>query len=150
MAEKIQLAHGAVGDFELRPVLAVLGLARSTWYCHRGGRVSDEAKYQHLRGPLEAIARRFPEYGYRRVTTELRETYGERRNEKVVRRLHRLWDLPLLRGTRVPKPSGVRRALQAAGHRVNLVQALEAIGPLAVLYTDFTELLYAPVERRRT
>lgn len=143
VAEKIQLARGAVRDFEPRAVLAVLGLARSTWYYHRGGRVSYEAKYQHLRGPLEAIARQFPEYGYRRVTTELRETYGERRNEKVVRRLHRLWDLPLLRGTKVPKPSGVRRAIQAAGDRVNLVQALEAIGPLAVLYTDFTELVYA-------
>lgn len=77
------------------------------------------------------------------MTTELRETYGELRNQKVVRRLHRLWDLPLLRGTKAPKPSGVRRAIQAAGDRANLVYGLEAIEPLAGFYTDFTELRFA-------
>jgi len=141
--EKVELARAAVAGFELRAVLAVLSLARSTWYYHRDGPPAYEAKYRHLRKPLEAIAREFPEYGYRRVTTELREAYGERRNEKVVRRLHRLWDLPLLRGTRVPKPSGVRRAIRMAGSRVNLVEGRVTIEPLAVFYTDFTELVYA-------
>ncbi len=49
---------------------------------------------------------------------ELREVYGWQVNRKVVQRLHRLWDLPLVRGTRRPKPSGVRRAIKAAGARV--------------------------------
>lgn len=143
MSERVELAREATAHFDLNAVLSVLELARSTWYYHRGGRPSYEAKYGHLRKPLEAIARSFPEYGYRRVTTELRESYGQVRNEKVVRRLHQLWDLPLLRSTKAPKPSGVRRAIRSAGKRANLVQTLESIGPLEVLYTDFTELVYA-------
>ena len=52
-------------------------------------------KYAHLEAPLKATAEAHPEYGYRRATTELRESYGHRVNRKVVERLHRLWDLPV-------------------------------------------------------
>jgi transposase InsO family protein len=128
--------------YELPVVLAVLGLARSTWYYHREERPRYEVRYAHLRRPLERIAREYPEYGYRRVTTELRETYGELRNQKVIRRLHDLWDLPLLRRTRKPRPSGIRRAIRDAGERANLVARLQDIAPLEVIYTDFTELVY--------
>ncbi len=61
----------------------------------------------------------------------------------MVQRLHQAWDLPLIRGTRLPKPSGIRQAIEVAGDRVNLVVSKEKIGPLEVLYTDFTELIYA-------
>ena len=37
----------------------------------------------------------------------------------------------------------MRQAITAAGARANLVAALTAIAPLVVLYTDFTELVYA-------
>ena len=82
-----------------------------------------------------------PEYGYRRATTELRETYGHRMNRKVVERLHRLWDLPLRRARR-PRPSAIRRAISTAGARANLLSSHHKaqIGALEVLYTDFTEL----------
>jgi hypothetical protein len=109
-----------------------------------GGRVRHgqpyEARYPALRAPLERIARAHPEYGYRRTTTELREAHGLAVNHKVVRRLHRLWELPLVRTTRPPRPSAVRQVIAAAGPRANLVAGLAAIPPLAVLYTDFTEL----------
>lgn len=75
-------------------------------YCNRLG-VAYEEKYAHLRPDLEAIAREHPEYGYRRTTVELGEAYGHAINHKVVQRLHQLWDLPLLRSTRAPKPSGI-------------------------------------------
>jgi transposase InsO family protein len=67
---------------------------------------------------------------------------GYRVNRKVVQRLHRLWDLPL-RGTRRPKPSGIRQAIQAAGTRIDKRPSKAGIGPFEVLYTDFTELAYA-------
>ena len=77
-------------------------------------------KYAHLEAPLKAIAEAHPEYGYRRATAELRETYGQRVNRKVVERLHRLWDLPLRRTLR-PKPSAIRRAIDTAGPRAKPV-----------------------------
>jgi len=121
-------------------VLATLGLPRSTWYYRRSGRRSYEHKYAYLRGPLEEIALGHAEYGYRRTAAELRESYGHEVNRKVVQRLHRLWDLPLLRTGKAPRPSGIRRVIAQAGPRANLVAPLQRIAPLQVLYTDFTEL----------
>lgn len=60
-----------------------------------------------------------------------------------MQRLHQLWGLALLRTTRVPKPSGVRQVLIAAGNRVNVLAQMESIEPLDVLHTDFTELRFA-------
>jgi len=102
-----------------------------------------EVRYAALRAPLERIARTHPEYGYRRTATELREGLGIRVKHKVGRRLHRLWGLPLLRRTRLPRPSAVRQVTRRAGARANLVAPLETFDPLAVLYTDFTALGYA-------
>jgi transposase InsO family protein len=141
--EKVALVGEVRGEFGLQAALGVLGLARSTWYYQTTRRRSYEEKYGHLRGPLEAIARKHPEYGYRRTTTELREVHREPRNHKVVQRLHLLWGLPLMRGTRPPRPSGIRAVIAAAGERINLVAVLEEIGPFEVAYTDFTELAYA-------
>ena len=92
---------------------------------------------------LEAIAREHPEYGYRRTTTELRESYDRLVNHKLVQKLHQLWDLPLLRSTRVPRPSGVRKLVAEGGARANLVARLEEIGPFQVAYAVFTEFWYA-------
>jgi hypothetical protein len=142
VAEKVELARAAAREFELPIVLSALELAKSTWYYHQRSRSGYEQKYAHLREPLDAIAREFPEYGYRRTQTELRESYGEARNHKVIRRLHGLWDLPLVRGTKAPKPSGVRRAIKTAGARANLLGDLETIAPLDVFYTDFSEIVY--------
>ena len=145
---KVALAREATGANGLPPVLASLELPRSTWYYHQGTRVSYSQKYRHLREPLEAIARRHPEYGYRRTTVELREASGHVINRKVVQRLHRMWDLPLIRGTKPPKPSGIRRAIAAAGDRINLLAGKERIQPFEVAYADFTELVYANGRRK--
>jgi putative transposase len=140
---KVALARELEGSYATASVLASLELPRSTWYYHQRRRVSYGQKYRHLKEPLEAIARRSPEYGYRRTTVELREACGRLVNHKVVQRLHRMWDLPLIRGTRPPKPSGVRQAITAAGDRINLVAGRERIEPFEVAYADFTELVYA-------
>jgi putative transposase len=146
--QKVALAREAEGGHALSPVLEALELPRSTWYYHQNHRVSYTAKYAHLQEPLETIAREHPEYGYRRTTVELREVYEHRINHKVVQRLHQGWELPLMRGTRLPKPSGIRRVIAACGERINLVATREAIPPFGVAYTDFTELVYADGRRK--
>ncbi len=150
MVEKVALVSGVRDWHGLAAALRALELPRSTWYYHTRRRVGYAEKYAHLREPLEAIAEQHSEYGYRRATSELRETYGYRVNRKVVERLHRLWDLPLKRTVMAPKPSAVRQVIDVAGPRANLLSRREKseIGPLEVFYTDFTELRYASGSRK--
>ena len=130
-------------EFGLNRSLEVIGLPKSTWYYRRRQQVAYEEKYQHLRPDLETIARRLSEYGYRRTTMTLREKMGHNINQKVVRKLHAAWDLALIRSTKRPKSSRLRRIIRQAGERANLIADLETIGLFAVFYTDFTELFYA-------
>ena len=132
----------------LEPALAAVELSKSTWYYHRRHKVSYEEKYAHLRPLLEEIACQHPAYGIPRVTVELRDTYGQVINHKVVQRLLQLWDLALLRSVRVPKPSRVRRVIVTAGERANLVAQMEQIRLFEMAYTDFTELVYADGTRK--
>lgn len=142
IAAKVALVRQVRGTFGLGPALSALGLARSTWH-YRQHVVPYELRHAALRVPLERIARRHPAYGYRRATPELRDLVGRPVNHKVVRRLQRLWDVPVLRLGRGPRPSGIRQILTAAGPRADLVAGLAQIGPLQVCYTDFTELPFA-------
>jgi len=140
--EKTTRVDGAREEFGAAAALRVLGLSHSTYY-YQATRETYEEKYAHLRGVLEAVARAHPEYGYRRATSELIERRGGMvTDRKVVQRLHRSWDLSLLRTARAPRSGGIREAILSAGNRANLVKELESIGPLKVVYTDFTELEY--------
>ncbi len=141
VSQKVELVEGIAGEYGVCKPCELLELNRSTLYARRR-QVPYEVKYQHLREPLEAIAQRHPEYGYRRTCRELRETFGCVLNRKVVQKLHRCWDLPLLRSTRHPKPSGIRTAIESVGDRANLLRPLETLDPFQVLCTDFTDLLY--------
>jgi len=143
VSHKVKLVASVVGEYSLSSALAAVGLPKSTWYYHQRQKVDYGAKYAHLQSALEEIARQHTEYGYRRTTTELHETYQERVNHKVVQRLHQLWGLALLRTARTPKPSGIRQVIVAAGTRVNVLAQIEDIEPLDVLHTDFTELRFA-------
>ena len=142
-AQKVELVTSVTGEYSLASALAAVELPKSTWYYHRQKKVDYGEKHARLQVMLEEIARQHPEYGYRRTTTELHETYRERVNHKVVQRLHQFWGLALLRTTRAPKPSGIRQAIVAAGTRINLLAQIEDFEPLDVLHTDFTELRYA-------
>ena len=143
MAAKVALVRAVQETAGLGLTLQTLGLARSTWYYQARRRPPYATRYADFRQPLERIARAYPEYGYRRVTTELEAVLGRVVNQKVVRRLHQLWDLPLLRQTHAPPPSAVRQVITQAGSRANLVSGLVTSAPLQVLYTDFTELRFA-------
>jgi putative transposase len=146
--EKVSLIRQVQNEHGLSSALAALQLPRSIWYYHRNQRVPYTEKYAYLRKPLESFARNHHEYGYRRTTPELREAYGYIVNHKVVQRLHQAWDLPLIRGTRPPKVSGIRKAITAAGDRINLVAGRDTIQAFEVAYTDFTELVYANGRRK--
>lgn len=141
--QKVELVASVIGEYSLSLALAALELPKSTWYYHQQQKVNYEEKYAHLRPVLEEIARQHPEYGYRRTTTELQKTHRQHVNHKVVQRLHQVWGLALLKTTRMPRPSGIRQIIIAAGDRVNLLAQLEEIDPLDVLHTDFTELPFA-------
>ncbi len=141
IAEKAERVAEAKETFGLNCSLKVVGLAKSTWYSHCE-RQTYEEKYAHLQDELEMIACEHPEYGYRRTTTALQEK-GYEINQKVVRRLHQSWRLALLRSTKAPKPSRLRKIIRRAGERANLVAGLKDIGLFEVFYTDFTELFYA-------
>ncbi len=143
VAEKIGLVREVAPEFPVPIALRALGLSRSSWYYHRQPRPRLEDRYAHLRPLLELIAREHPEYGYRRVTVELRESHDQLVNHKVVQKLHQLWELPLIRSIRAPKKSLVRRVIEEAGERANLLVGIERIDPFEVLYTDFTEIVYA-------
>lgn len=147
-AEKVALVEDVHGTHGLNPVLSTLDLPKSTWYYHQNQKVSYQEKYAHVHPLLEDIAQKHPDYGYRRTTKELREEYDSVINHKVIERLHQLWELALLRRTRVPKPNGIRQVILSAGNKVNLVAQLNSIGLFQVAYTDFTELRYAGGARK--
>jgi len=142
-ARKVELVKETKDEFGLTPALRALSLPRSTWHYWTRIRQPYEEKYADLRAPLEQIARRHPEYGYRRATTELQECHGKTVGEEIVRNLHRHWDLKLMRTVRPPKPSAVRQIITELGGKCNLIAGLDTIEAFEVLYTDFTELVYA-------
>jgi len=146
--EKVELVASVWETHGLAPALAAVELPKSTWYYHRRHKVCYAEKYAHVRPLLEIVAREHPAYGILRTTVELRETYDQVINHKVVQRLLQLWDLALLRSAQAPKPSRVRQVIVAAGERANLVAQMERIGLFEVAYTDFTELLYADGTRK--
>ena len=140
--EKVELVKEYRDRQNLSLLLGLVELPPSTWYYHTKYRQTYTEKYTHLREPLERIAREHPEYGYRRTTAELSEMLGAAVNHKVVRRLHKLWDLSILRGAKRPKPSGIRKAILEAGDLCNLAVRISDAKPFEILYTDFTEIHY--------
>jgi len=129
-------------EYGVNRTLAALGLSKGSWHYRQCERTALTEKYAELRQPLLDIAHDHPFYGYRKVVRELRETYQQTVNAKVVRKLQKAWELPLIRAVHPPKPSAIRRVIQQIGDRANLVVTLEDIRPLHVLYTDFTELRF--------
>jgi putative transposase len=146
--EKVALVESVKDTYGLNVGLAAADLPKSTWYYHQHHKMSYEEKYAHLLPVLETIAREHPEYGVPRIMPELREQYNIGVNHKVIERLLGLWDLLILRSTHRPKPSSVQQAIIEAGEWANLVAQMKEIGLFQVLYTDFTELLYADGHRK--
>jgi len=139
----VRLVQQYSGDGSLTQALGVLELARSTYYYQFAQKVDYEEKYAYLKQPLLEIARKHPGYGYRRATGELRESYGHEVNTKVVRNLHQCWEIALRRSAKRPRPSSISKVIRSVGKRANLVAEIENPRLFQILYTDFTELVYA-------
>ena len=146
--QKVALVESMKDTYGLNFVLDAVELPKSTWYYHKKHKVDYEEKYAHLRPTLEEIARDHPEYGVPRIMPELRDEYKTIVNHKVVERLLGTWDLSILRSTHRPRPSGIQRAITEAGGLANLVAQMEEIDLFQVVYTDFTELVYANGQRK--
>ncbi len=145
---KVALVESVKDTYGLNLALATVELPKPTWYYHQKHKVDYEEKYAHLRSILEEIARNHPGYGVPRIMPELRDEYKIVVNHKVVERLLSTWDLSILRSTHRPRPSGIQRAITEAGGLANLVAQMEEIGLFQVVYTDFTELVYANGQRK--
>lgn len=146
--QKVAVVRSVKNRYGLNLALATVELPKSTWYYHQKHKVAYEEKYGHLLPILEEIVREHPEYGVPRIMPELREAYGIDVNHKVVARLLGIWDLSILRSTHRPRPSSIQQTIAAAGEQANLVAQKEEIGLFQVLYTDFTELVYADGHRK--
>jgi putative transposase len=146
--QKVALVETAQDMYSLNLALAAIDLPKSTWYYHQRRKVAYEEKYAYLFPILDEIARDHPEYGVPRIMPELREEYHIDVNHKVVERLLGIWDLSILRSTHRPRPSCVRKVILEAGERANLVAQMAEIGLFQVVYTDFTEILYAGGHRK--
>jgi transposase InsO family protein len=146
--QKVALVKSVKDTVGLNRALVTLDLPKSTWYYHQRHKVDYAEKYAYLLPILEEIAREHPEYGVPRIMPELREAYGIHVNHKVIERLLGLWDLSILRSTHPARPSCIQQAIAEAGERANLVAQMEEIGLFQVIYTDFTELVYADGHRK--
>lgn len=149
--EKVRLVKQHRQEHGLNTMLKILDLPKSTWHYREKEKVSYEEKYNYLEEPLMEIAQNHPGYGYRRIKPELEESFGHKVNHKVVQKLLRIWELAMVRNTKKPKISGIKRAIQSAGSEINLLRRLlEVREPktLEALVTDFSEIPYAGGTRK--
>jgi len=146
--QKVTLVEAAKDTYGLNLALAAIDLPKSTWYYHQKHKVTYKDKYAELFPILEEIARAHPEYGMPRIMPELRDEHHIDVNHKVVERLLGIWDLSILSSTHRPRPSSVQKAITEAGELANLVAQMDEIGLFQVVYTDFTEILYADGDRK--
>jgi len=146
--QKVTLVETAKDTYGLNLTLAAIDLPKSTWYYHQKHKVAYEDKYADLFPILEEIARAHPEYGVPRIMPELRDEHHIDVNHKVVERLLGMWDLSILRSTHRPRPNSVQKVITEAGELANLVVQMDEIGLFQVVYTDFTEILYADGDRK--
>jgi putative transposase len=128
------------GEYGLNLTLKALDMPKSAWYS-AGKKQPYEKKYADLRNLLLEIARTHPEYGYRRTASELRDL-GYCVNRKVVEKLHKCWDLSIVRKTKAPGNNPIRSIVEKAGPQINLIKEIGDFGELGLLYTDFTEIPY--------
>ena len=117
-------------EYPVRFLCAVVGVSPSSYYYEPHGR-DDLA----LLSQIEGVLVRFPTYGYRRVSAQLRRHGWQGLiNSKRVRRIMRENDLVVLVKRR-PKTTNSRHGY---GRYPNLVQGLEIVRPDQVWCGDIT------------
>ena len=140
--EKTGHVEVAKKEIGLGAALELLDLPRSTWF-YQQHRSSYVEKHADLVGPLMKATADHPDFGYRRMATELGERVDRPVNQKVIRRLNKALSLTPLRKPAAPRKSAIRRVIQDAGSKADLIRDREEIDLYEVLCTDFTEIPYA-------
>ncbi len=82
----------------LNKSLEAIGLPKSTYYYRKNQMVSYTEKYKYLREPMHKIAEENADYGYPRMTPELKEK-GYDVGERVVKKLMKLFGIRLKNDT---------------------------------------------------
>lgn len=136
MVEKTREEHG----FNLS--LKVIDLKKGTWDDHENKKVIKEEKYSHLKEPLDEIIEEYPEYGTRKIRTELRASYGYPHGRELIAELMKMWGQNREKQSRNTNKSGYRKALTESDEQADLVRDLEEVDLFEVAYTDFTQLCF--------
>lgn len=124
----IEQLHHQEG-YSVQMLCHLLNYARSSYYYRR--EVPDD---QALRATIREVQGRWPTYGYRRITAELRRS-GLPVNRKRIRRLRRLMDLQAKLKRKKRRTTNSRHAWP---RYPNLVQDLEVTYPDQVWVADLT------------
>ena len=99
IAKAIESVRQEQGVGQVKRLCKAAGISRSTFYRLRDLEPAADAEETRLRGLIQEIALKWPAYGYRRITAELRRR-GHRVNHKRVLRLMREDNLLCLRKKR--------------------------------------------------
>jgi len=127
----VQIAKSARGDFSLTQACRLLNLPRATVYYRPCSR-KDEVWLMNL---IRDIWLRYPFYGYRKITCELRWVHQQPVNAKKVLRLMRLMQIKAL----YPAPYTSRKDKAAAVYPY-LLKDLVLCHPNQVFMVDITYL----------
>lgn len=137
-----------ISSYGLNFCCRVIGIKKSSWYHHARRTLTtrdQEKTEQVLKETVIEIITAHPGYGYRRIKPELKKR-GIVVNHKRLLPLLRKWGVTLKRRITRKTQSGIDRILWFLGTRVLAVKRLsqEAFGQVGkVVYTDFTEIIYA-------
>jgi putative transposase len=146
--EKAHLVEQGRGEHGLMQCLSAVGLPASTWYA-RQRRPAPAARDAPMRALICEVVRDHPDYGYRRITSELSERTGRPVNAKQIRRLLSSYQMGLRRALPKRGKSAIEAVLDQFRGSLNLVPPDAETGPaLRVLSTDFSELAYANGDRK--
>lgn len=129
LSEKRSLLSALRQEYSVRDVCETLGFNRSSFYYHRQEYPSEDL----LRSEIEKLARRYPRYGYRRITELLLRqgyTVGTRRVARLMKESHLL--VPVRRATQTTK------SLQGDKPWSNLLETLEISRQDQVWVSDIT------------
>jgi transposase InsO family protein len=116
--------------YPIRLICQVLDYPRSSYYYQPGE--SDDAQIETA---IEQVAERWPKYGYRRITVQLRREKQLAVNSKRVRRLMRKKGLQAQIQRKKRRTTNSEHAFP---RYPNLVQALEVVRPDQVWVADIT------------
>jgi putative transposase len=125
-------------------ICQLVGISKKTYYYSQEPQQRLNEKYHALRPVLNRLVEKHPSYGLPRLKKALAEQEGLIVNQKLLRRLLRVWglDWPRRAGAGQHKQTWVQRVVEELGPRANLVRQRQITAPFQVLVTDMTRLSF--------